>query len=114
MHPLGFIEAPDCSTIIAALEQYPDNIVFCYVWATWCVPCRTVGPHFEELSTHYPERAVFLKIDADGCVDFLRARVIKNIPVILALRGGIEVGRLAGSPTRRTIEEFIQENLPQE
>lgn len=33
--------------------------------ATWCGPCRVIGPYFEELSTAYPS-LVFLKVDVDA------------------------------------------------
>lgn len=31
--------------------------------ATWCGPCRMIGPYFEELSTQF-EGVVFLKVGA--------------------------------------------------
>lgn len=31
--------------------------------ATWCGPCRMIGPYFEELSTQF-ENVVFLKVGA--------------------------------------------------
>ncbi|KAK9827333.1 hypothetical protein WJX81_006079 [Elliptochloris bilobata] len=33
--------------------------------ATWCGPCRVIGPYFEELSTQYPG-ITFLKVDVDA------------------------------------------------
>jgi thioredoxin-like negative regulator of GroEL len=85
--------------------------VFCYVWAAWCAPCKSVGPRFESLAEAHAGHAAFLKIDADGCVDFLRAHGIKGIPVILALQGSTELGRLPGEPSFQKIEQFIQERL---
>jgi|SRR5271157_3302238 len=109
--PVELVEAVDCQSIQDTLNAYPSATVFCYVWATWCVPCKTVGPRFEALAAKYGGQALFLKIDADGCVDFLRANLIKGIPVILALQAGIENGRLPGEPSLNVIEQFIQEHI---
>jgi thiol-disulfide isomerase/thioredoxin len=43
-----------------------DRLVVMYFTASWCGPCRTVGPKVEEMSGRTPE-AVFLKIDIDAC-----------------------------------------------
>ena len=32
--------------------------------ATWCGPCRMIGPYFEELSNGY-DSIIFLKVDVD-------------------------------------------------
>ena len=108
---VAWTEAADCEAIQATLEKSRGVPVFCYVWATWCVPCKRVGPRFESLAEAYAGHAVFVKIDADGCVDFLRARGIKGIPVILALKDDTDLGRLPGEPTVQKIEQFIQERL---
>lgn len=34
--------------------------------ATWCGPCRMIGPVFEELSGQYPQ-LIFVKVDVDAC-----------------------------------------------
>ncbi len=33
--------------------------------ATWCGPCKMIGPYFDELSSHYTS-VHFLKVDVDA------------------------------------------------
>ncbi len=30
-----------------ALEEAGDRLIVADFWATWCGPCRMIGPHFE-------------------------------------------------------------------
>ena len=34
-------------------------------WATWCGPCRKVGPYIEELAETYANEAIIGKVDVD-------------------------------------------------
>lgn len=50
--------------------------------ATWCGPCRMIGPYFEELSNGY-DSVIFLKVDVDevevSCEVTLQAPTLKAV-----------------------------------
>ncbi|KAM3571109.1 hypothetical protein VYU27_006852 [Nannochloropsis oceanica] len=52
--------------------------------ATWCGPCRTIAPVFEELSQQY--NAAFLKVDIDEADDVAQAFAIRSMPTFVFLR----------------------------
>ncbi len=63
---------------LADALRVPAQIVVDFS-ATWCGPCRVIGPYFEELSTAYPG-LVFLKVDVDAVEVRALLRAARRVP----------------------------------
>lgn len=78
-------------------------------WATWCGPCRKVGPTIQELADQYEGQAIIGKVnieeDADGLVSKFG---IRNIPTILFIKGGEVVDKVVGAAPKSTLEEKLK------
>ena len=103
------INGKELETLIAE-SQTP---VFCDFWATWCGPCRMLGPIFEEISDKYDGKAVFVKVDVDD--DESQAAAVKygisSIPNIIAFKNGQPVDNNLGFVPAAALEAFIEKNL---
>ena len=55
-------------------------------WATWCGPCRMVGPIISQLAEEYDGRIVVGKCDVEEADDVAAEMGIRNIPTIMFLR----------------------------
>ena len=90
-----------------------NTTVFCDFWATWCGPCRMLGPVFEELSNKYEGKAEFVKldVDGDGCEEAARKYGISSIPNVIAFKNGVPVDTHLGFAPEAVLTEFIEENL---
>ena len=66
-------------------------------WAAWCGPCRAMAPQFEQAAQRLKGRALFAKVDSDGCPRTSARFAIRSIPTLVLLRGGVEVRRQAGA-----------------
>ncbi|MDE5710604.1 MAG: thioredoxin, partial [Bacteroides sp.] len=66
-------------------------------WATWCGPCKMVGPIIDELATEYEGKAVIGKCDVDENGDVAAEYGIRNIPTVLFFKNGELVDKQVGS-----------------
>jgi thioredoxin 1 len=81
-----------------------DKVVMIDFWATWCGPCRMVGPLVEELSNEYQGKAVVGKLDVDSNPEISMKFGIRNIPTILYVKNGEVVDKLVGAASKQALE----------
>ena len=77
-------------------------------WATWCGPCRMVGPIIEELAKEYDGKITVGKCDVEENDDLAAEFGIRNIPTILFIKDGVVVDKLVGAVSKAKIEEKFQ------
>lgn len=66
-------------------------------WATWCGPCKMVGPIIEELAAEYEGKAIIGKCDVEENDDLAGEYGIRNIPTVLFFKGGELVDKQVGA-----------------
>ena len=76
-------------------------------WATWCGPCRVLGPTVEEVAGEYEGRAVVAKCNVDDCEDISIKYGIRNIPTLLFFKDGQVVDRTVGVVSKQEITSRI-------
>ena len=80
-------------------------------WATWCGPCKKIGPYIEELAEQYANQVIIGKVDVDEN-DHLAIRFgIRNIPTILFFRNGEVADKQIGAAPKAALEAKIQSLL---
>ena len=58
------------------------------LWATWCGPCRMVGPIISELAEEYDGKLIVGKCDVEENAEIAEDFGVRNIPTILFFKGG--------------------------
>lgn len=81
-------------------------------WATWCVPCRVLGPKLEDLARESEGRFRLAKLNVDENIRLAKKYKINNIPVVKAFMGGHVVGEFTGVPSDEGLKSFIQRLAP--
>jgi thioredoxin 1 len=71
-------------------------------WATWCGPCRMVGPIIEDISKDYEGKAVVGKVDVDSNQEFAAKYGVRNIPTVLLFKDGEVVDKQIGVAPKAT------------
>ena len=75
------------------------------LWATWCGPCRMVGPIISELAKDYDGKLVVGKCDVEENDEIAAAYGVRNIPTILFFKNGELVDKFVGAANKNIIEE---------
>ena len=88
-----------------------DKPVLVDFWATWCGPCRMLGPVIEELATEYEGRVVVGKVDVDNNQEFAAKYGVRNIPTVLLFKDGEVVGRQVGIAPKKTYTDALDSLL---
>lgn len=77
-------------------------------WATWCGPCKKIGPFIEALAKEYEGQAIIGKCDVEDNDDLTSKFGIRNVPTVLFLKDGNEVDRLVGAASKDAFEEKLK------
>lgn len=81
------------------------DLVLVDFFATWCGPCKMLGPVLESL-----ENIDVVKIDVDECPDLARKYAIMSVPTLMIFSNGDLKNKQSGFMTKEVLEEWILEN----
>ena len=77
-------------------------------WATWCGPCRMIGPIISELAEQFDGKITVGKCDVEENEDLASEFGIRNSPTLLFFKGGQVVDKLVGAQPKAKLEEKFQ------
>ena len=79
--------------------------------ATWCGPCRMLGPVLEELSAEMEGKASFYAVDVDDNQDLAVKYGISSIPYVAVFKDGKLADEQVGFIPKAGMQSFIERNL---
>ena len=77
-------------------------------WASWCGPCRMVGPIVDEIAGERPDIKVG-KVNVDEQQELAAAFQILSIPTLLVMRQGKVVSQTMGARPKQQILALLSE-----
>ena len=80
-------------------------------WATWCGPCRMVGPVIEELAGDYKGKAKICKVDVDEQPELAQRFQVMTIPTVMVFKSGEVVEKSIGVKPKQAFEQMIDKHL---
>ena len=90
------------------INKYIENRpVVINIFASWCGPCRMVGPIIDEISNDYDGKAIVGKLDVDAHQDYAAKFGVRNIPTVLLFDKGELVGRQVGVAPKKAYSDAI-------
>lgn len=76
--------------------------------ATWCGPCRTIGPLYSKLANEYDSKVKFLEIDIDTADEITNYEDVKSIPLFLFYHNGVKLNDLS---LKGANQQLLSDNL---
>ena len=101
-------------TTVESFEQdvlKREGPVFVRFTATWCGPCRILGPLFKKAAEEYADKATFVNVDVDSCQMLCSEYQIRSVPAVVSFHGGEDCNKLTGAVNSEQLNTFIEENL---
>jgi putative thioredoxin len=108
--PLTF-DVVDADFEDAVIRRSLEVPVLLDCWATWCGPCRQLGPVLEKLVQDYGGRFVLAKLDADAAPQVAALLGLRSIPHVLLFSGGQPVDEFTGALPEAQVRAFLDRHL---
>ena len=75
-------------------------------WASWCGPCRMVGPVIDEIAGERPDVKV-CKVNVDTERELASTFKVMSIPTLVVIKDGKIVNRAMGARPKEEILELL-------
>ena len=97
-------EATFMADVVEASREVPVIVDF---WATWCGPCKTLGPMLEDAVRRAKGRVRMVKIDVDQAQQIAAQLRIQSIPTVYAFWQGQPVDGFQGALPQSEVDAFV-------
>ena len=92
------------------LQKSLQGPVLVDFWATWCGPCKTLGPILEKLAGEYNGAFELAKVDVDKEQQIAAAFQIRSVPTVFLVKGGQLVDGFPGALPEGQLREFLKQH----
>lgn len=80
-------------------------------WATWCGPCRKIGPDVEALAEEYADKVNVAKCDVEENEAIAAQYGVRNIPTVLFIKNGEIIDKQVGAAPKSVLEDKLKSLL---
>ena len=98
----------------AVLDRSYEKPVLVDFWASWCGPCRILGPVIEELAEEQQDKWELVKVNTEEEIELSQRYQIKSIPNVKLFYRGEVIAEFMGALPKTSIERWLSEHLPDE
>jgi len=85
-----------------------DKPVLLDFWASWCGPCRMVGPIVEQVAEEIGDTAKVGKINVDEERELAKTFRVMSIPTLIVMKNGKVEKTTVGVQPKQTLLSMLQ------
>ena len=78
-------------------------------WATWCGPCKTLGPILDKLAAEYAGAFLVAKVDVDKEQELAAAFQIRSVPTMVLFKDGQMLGAIPGALPEGELRKVLEQ-----
>jgi thioredoxin 1 len=80
-------------------------------WATWCAPCKAIGPLIDSIAADYAGKVKVGKVNVDDNPATPGRYGVRGIPTLILFKGGKVVDQVVGAVPKSQLDALIAKAL---
>ena len=110
---MAAIDVTDATFEAEVLDRSMEVPVVVDLWASWCGPCKTLGPIIEKVVDDTDGRVVLAKIDVDANPYSAQTFRVQSIPAVYAVYQRKVVDGFIGALPEPQVRQFVARVAPE-
>lgn len=100
--------------VVVTKENFEEEVIKSDIpvlvdfWATWCGPCRMLGPVLEDIAREYDGVYKIAKVNVDEEEELASEYMVMSVPALMVFKNG-ELGKMSvGYQPKESILRLLQ------
>jgi len=106
------VDVTDADFTERVVEESKRRPVVVDLWASWCAPCRTLGPILEKVAEERGGEFLLARLDVDANPYTASQFRVQSIPTVLGFVDGKLVDGFVGALPEQLVNEWLERLIP--